>query len=405
MAKKASSQGEKMVNIPRSVEDEFYRYKMPQLRAKVEGRGNGIKTVIENMVEIAKALDRRPDYPTKFFGFELGSLTNTHTDKYIVNGKHTAETLSKILDTFIEKYILCGSCKNPETDTIIKGENIGLVCRACGSSTQVDPVHKLSTYILKYPPTSERTKPQASKTIKEKRKLAKKDPKEKKEVSKTASDDEDDEDWSIDTSKEAVEARRREILGANERLSAGSTAAIPEERTPELNTNGNTAAEFVLEVAPGANPIPVLQKFWETDPTPEVIVSKVKQLQSVQGYNETVLLRTIFASLFDKNIRQRFYKKAETLQLFVPSQKEQKMVLMCIEKLAEIEPSTVDHMAHILNGFYEENVLDEAILKKWFKNPSDKFDAKLSKKIREVAKPFIEWLENAEEEESDDDGL
>lgn len=33
---------------------------MPKLIAKVEGRGNGIKTVIANMVEIAKALDRPP---------------------------------------------------------------------------------------------------------------------------------------------------------------------------------------------------------------------------------------------------------------------------------------------------------------------------------------------------------
>lgn len=33
---------------------------MPRLVAKVEGKGNGIKTVIANMTEIAKALNRPP---------------------------------------------------------------------------------------------------------------------------------------------------------------------------------------------------------------------------------------------------------------------------------------------------------------------------------------------------------
>lgn len=50
-----------LVNIPRDVDDIYYRYKMPVLKAKVEGKGNGIKTVIENMADIAKAMDRPPE--------------------------------------------------------------------------------------------------------------------------------------------------------------------------------------------------------------------------------------------------------------------------------------------------------------------------------------------------------
>ena len=50
----------KMLNVNRSVQDAFYRYKMPRLQAKVEGKGNGVKTVIPNMVDIAKSLGRPP---------------------------------------------------------------------------------------------------------------------------------------------------------------------------------------------------------------------------------------------------------------------------------------------------------------------------------------------------------
>ena len=49
-----------MINVNRQTNDMFYRYKMPKLAAKVEGTGNGIKTVLVNITAIAKALSRPP---------------------------------------------------------------------------------------------------------------------------------------------------------------------------------------------------------------------------------------------------------------------------------------------------------------------------------------------------------
>lgn len=49
-----------IVNIRRDVDDKFYRYRMPLLETKIEGKGNGIKTVIPNMSDIARALSRPP---------------------------------------------------------------------------------------------------------------------------------------------------------------------------------------------------------------------------------------------------------------------------------------------------------------------------------------------------------
>jgi translation initiation factor 5 len=49
----------KLVNINFS-EDPSYRYKMPVMQPRIEGRGNGIKTAIDNMSGLASALGRDP---------------------------------------------------------------------------------------------------------------------------------------------------------------------------------------------------------------------------------------------------------------------------------------------------------------------------------------------------------
>jgi translation initiation factor 5 len=131
---------------------------MPILNTKIEGKGNGIKTVVPNMSDVARALSRPPTYTTKFFGCELGAQTSfdEKNDRYIVNGAHDANRLRELLDVFIDKFVLCKSCKNPETELVIiktgRVEDIIRDCKACGERTGVDMRHKVTTFILKNPP-------------------------------------------------------------------------------------------------------------------------------------------------------------------------------------------------------------------------------------------------------------
>jgi len=359
---------------------------MPVVRAKVEGRGNGIKTVVENCADIAKALDRNPEYVVKFFGFELGTLTSNQNEKYIVNGKHDGEVLAKVLDIFIEKFVLCGGCRNPETNMNIKGDKIFLVCRACGKTTQCDPTHRLVSYMTK---RDEKTKGKPTKTKGQAPVKPQGKPKQQDE-------EDDEEDWCLATTREAVEERRRETLGVNDRLSAGNEK--PDE---------NHGESVVLTVGPSQNPVEVLEKFWESNPGEEAL-AKVTALATAQAWSEGTLLRNyVFPSLFAKDIRKDFYKKAGYLNLFVKSnKKQQKVVLYCIEKLCQIFPTTIQILPSLLNGFYEEEILDEDILVQWYKHPitdPKRFDPQVTKSIRDSAKVFIDWVQNAEMEESDED--
>ena len=151
-----------MINIGASnAGDQFYRYKMPAIQSKIEGRGNGIKTNVVNLVDVSKALARPPMYTLKFFGNDLGALTkfDEKSGVAIVNGAHDAGKLAQSLEGFIKRFVQCSSCGNPETMIeISKRETIHLKCKACGALSDVDMRHKLCTYIIKNPPEIKKDK-------------------------------------------------------------------------------------------------------------------------------------------------------------------------------------------------------------------------------------------------------
>ena len=95
------------------VDDPNYRYKMPAVYGKIEGSGNGIKTNIPNISEVALALHREPGEVNKYFGTELGAQTtySEETDRAIVNGAHTDDTLQKLMNKYIEAFVLCPNCR------------------------------------------------------------------------------------------------------------------------------------------------------------------------------------------------------------------------------------------------------------------------------------------------------
>ena len=82
----------KMLNIPSYVEDLAYRYKMPKMVLKIEGKGNGIKTNIVNLGDVAKSLRVPTQYPLKYLGHEFGCISeykNKTVETCILNGART----------------------------------------------------------------------------------------------------------------------------------------------------------------------------------------------------------------------------------------------------------------------------------------------------------------------------
>jgi translation initiation factor 5 len=152
--------------------------------AKVEGRGNGIKTVLVNVTDLGTSLNREAPEITKFFGCEIGSQTSfsADTDRAIVNGAHTAADLQVHLCRYIENFVLCENCRLPETHYKIKAGLISQKCLACGHKSTVDMTHKLTTFILAQHKKAKETAVKAEKGV-DKKGDKKKDKKEASEAS------------------------------------------------------------------------------------------------------------------------------------------------------------------------------------------------------------------------------
>lgn len=137
-----------MLNIDGS-DDPFYRYTMPDMDIKYEGRGANEKTVIYNINEIAHALNRHPSEITKMFSHRLCTRSSYNEDeaRTIVKGNHSHADVLRTLREYISTHIECGMCGSPETKYKVKKE-LYMRCLACGA---VRPVadDRLNTFITK----------------------------------------------------------------------------------------------------------------------------------------------------------------------------------------------------------------------------------------------------------------
>jgi translation initiation factor 2 subunit 2 len=105
------------------------RWKIPTARLEFEGKN----TIIVNFKEIVDLIKRDEKHLFKAILQEVGTAGEIKGMKGILKGKQKQSTIDRLITNYCEKYVICETCKKPDTMIIKEGRSHILVCQACGT--------------------------------------------------------------------------------------------------------------------------------------------------------------------------------------------------------------------------------------------------------------------------------
>jgi len=405
------------VNIDGS-DDMFYRYKVHQLIIQVVGKGKMIKTMLINNDEVARGLHLNPEYIPAYMGYEIGAQFKYENKKpenqrAHISGEYTSNVLSDVLKKLIKEWILCKSCNAPELKMSCetKKKTVFLTCSACGNREEMNKCNmKFLQFIAKNPPVNAggveaKKVNHPSRTAKKKEKeeeneeeeegpqegeesteVAEETPSPEKEseqtqtqtieiteedISRTENDlkraTEEGVQWNCDTSKEAMESRRAEL--------------VPES-IKQLVVSGIDSSGFNR-----------LKALLEKNPSDDEIISLLNTLRSSNYIDDDEAVDALFPFLFQKDFVKEKKAHLKLLKVLLKSEASQISFLLRLElSLQEKGAIFIKKSSAYIKSFYDDDLIEELSVMKWYSSPVE------NDNVRDAAKPLIDWLQNAEEE-------
>ncbi len=103
----------------------------------VSGRFEGNRTLVSNLNQISKKLDREVKHLTKFLLKALATTGELKNNNFYFVGKFNSKRLNEKLGQYIKEFVTCTQCKKPDT-SLKKSKGITFKqCQACGARSSV----------------------------------------------------------------------------------------------------------------------------------------------------------------------------------------------------------------------------------------------------------------------------
>jgi len=363
------------------------RYKTRQLQIQVVGKSKMIKTMLLNVLDVAKDCQVPPAYIGVFMGYVIGAqakfdLKKPERQQAFLSGEHEAKDLSKIFLSFINEVLLCPTCNLPEIIISIEKDDVWGNCRACGSHSQLKiQDEKFKRYVINHPPTGTGFGGNKAGAKKDTSKKEEKPPKEKVEKESAEAKPKKIKDkglkeeevvWLSDTSDEAVRKRREEMLP--DALNLVDKKDSVEDLTQALKDLAVKDAESMLQV------------------------------KSKRNTDDRVFTTAVFTALFEEpnvDLLASINAKASILSKIVTNTAAQSALLVSIEKFCgKTDTTQLAKVPLILKHLYDNDILEEEVIIAWSEADKEKTSIK---SVKDQAAPMIKWLKEAEEEGSEEE--
>jgi len=365
------------------------RYKTRQLQVQIVGKSKMMKTMLVNILDVAKDMQVPPSYVGTFMGYEIGAQAKWDPKKperqqAFLSGEHATKDLSKIALQFIQEVILCPNCCLPEIVTEVD-QSAGKVmgrCRACGGFNELRISNeKFKRYILNHPPTTKGGSFSGAKNIKEKEAAVKKQVTKQNEREKAAEkakeednnppqkekkkkeDSEEAVVWFSDTSEDAARTRRERML----------PEMLRPKKLPEVSE-----VKAVLDS-----------------------IDKLQELKSNGGVSDAEFIPVLFEALVPNDSQNiaALSKDKSIISKFLSDAACQIALLHSIEKFfGETQPTLLSKVAHSIKELYDSELLEEENISAWFEDSSN-----ANRKVKDAVAPLIKWFKEVEEESEDEE--
>lgn len=109
------------------------RFEIPKIKGHIQGN----KTVISNLGEIAKVMQRKLDLLVKYIEKQLATKAIIEGNFVIFNTKLSASKINERIQQFADQLVICKECGKPDTKLTKDTGVFFLKCQACGAKYSV----------------------------------------------------------------------------------------------------------------------------------------------------------------------------------------------------------------------------------------------------------------------------